>query len=77
MQSQFEYDATSDVPAPTKWIPPKITYEISYQRISPYNPEVYKCTGYRDEVYEYFDGSYDPGCDQRFSIDIDDGSMDR
>lgn len=48
-----------------------------YQIISPYNPKIYKCTGYRDEVYQYFDGSAGLDKDQRFTIDIEYGSMDR
>jgi hypothetical protein len=50
-----------------------------YQYRSPYNPKLYKCTGYGEEEYEYFDGS--PGWpgqkDERFTIDLEGGSMDR
>lgn len=46
-----------------------------YQDTSPYNPEVYKCVGYEDELYEYFDGR--PGKDGRFTIDLEEGSTDR
>ena len=49
----------------------------SYQMTSPYNPDVYKCTGYRGEPYEYFDGTPGEGKDQRFTIDIEHGTMDR
>lgn len=42
---------------------------------SRFNPEVYTCSGYKDEVWEFFDGS--PGQDARFTIDLEGGSMDR
>ena len=48
----------------------------SYQDTSPFNPDTYKCTGYKsDEPYEYFDGTL--GKDARFSIDLEGGSTDQ
>jgi hypothetical protein len=43
--------------------------------MSPYNPNVYKCKGYGEEEYEYFDGV--PGGDARFTIDLEGGSTDQ
>jgi len=41
---------------------------------SPFNPKIYKCTGYSNEPWEWFDGT--PGRDSRFTIDIENGSTD-
>lgn len=41
-----------------------------------YNPERYRCTGYEIKDYKWLDG-VGKAEDQRFSIDLEDGSMDR
>jgi hypothetical protein len=72
-------DTTEPSNAPTS---PKVSQSpppddtTCYQDISPYNPKVYKCTGYSDDVYEYFDGAPGPDKDQRFTIDIEHGTTD-
>ena len=43
-------------------------------RARPYNPDRYKCTGYGDDEWEYFDGQ---GQDMRFTIDLEGGTTDR
>jgi len=41
-----------------------------------YHPERYRCTGYETKDYKWFDGSAEAK-DQRFTIDLLNGSMDR
>jgi hypothetical protein len=71
-------DMDNIVKAPT---PPEVSqsplsnYINCYERISPYNPTVYKCTGYSNEPWEWFDGA--PGSDSRFTIDLENGSTDK
>ena len=48
-----------------------------YPARSPYNPERYRCSGYDDSDWVFFDGSPEKGKDQRFTIDLEGGSMDR
>jgi len=48
--------------------------EADYRARSPYNPDRYKCTGYGDDEWEYFDGK---GQDMRFTIDLEGGTTDR
>jgi hypothetical protein len=41
-----------------------------------YHPERYRCTGYETEDYKWFEGTTEAE-DQRFAIDLLNGSMDR
>jgi hypothetical protein len=64
--TNFHWEPKFDIIVP----PPK-----TYRDTSLYNPEVYKCTGYGTEPYEYFDGAQ--GKDDRFTIDLEGGSTDQ
>jgi hypothetical protein len=44
--------------------------------ISQYDPEIYKCVDF-DKEYVYFDGKPGSDHDQRFTIDLEHGTMDR
>lgn len=67
----------SDTIEPPADKPPAPDYQSSYDRISPYNPASYVCTGYGNEPYEYFDGTPGTDRDHRFTIDLEEGSMDQ
>jgi hypothetical protein len=56
--------------------PPKgrrCNFAKGYER---YHPKRYRCTGYETKDYKWFDGITEAK-DQRFAIDLVDGSMDR
>lgn len=44
--------------------------------IDPYDPSMYRCTGYETKGYVWFDGGSD-AVDSRFIIDLENGTMDR
>lgn len=44
--------------------------------IDQYDPEIYKCVDF-DQGYVYFDGQSGSDHDQRFTIDLEHGTMDR
>jgi hypothetical protein len=52
---------------------PRCNFAKGYER---YHPERYRCTGYETKDYIWFDGSSEAE-DQRFTIDLLNGSMDR
>ena len=43
--------------------------------VDPYHPDTYRCQGYDIKEYEWFTGS-SKNQDQRFLIDLKDGTMD-
>jgi len=76
--NETERPESSAVPAETSSSSAAVSDEQpSHQMTSPYNPNVYKCTGYRGEPLEYFDGTPGEGNEQRFTIDLEHGTMDR
>jgi hypothetical protein len=46
------------------------------EETDPYDPFIYRCSGYDTETYEWFEGK-SSAKDRRFSIDLENGSMDR
>jgi len=52
---------------------PRCNFARGYER---YHPERYRCTGYETKDYEWFEGTAGAE-DQRFTIDLLNGSMDR
>jgi hypothetical protein len=52
---------------------PRCNFARGYER---YHPERYRCTGYETKGYNWFDGSVEAE-DQRFVIDLKNGTMDR
>jgi len=52
---------------------PRCNFARGYER---YHPERYRCTGYEAKSYNWFDGDVEAE-DQRFVIDLKNGSMDR
>ena len=64
-------DEDNIVVAPPKGC--KFNFHKGYER---YHPERYRCTGFEIKDYRWFDGSVEDE-DQRFVIDLKEGSMDR